>query len=100
MSHGGFSYTDREKEDAFRMWVELGRSFRLVAERTTISNATLREWAKQDTWESKRQDLTLAVLPGMLAESAVALRMAGHSVAVRFQQIAQDAVDGGLRQAP
>jgi transposase-like protein len=91
---GGYHYSDREKEDAFRLWVELGRSFRLVAERLQIPDRTLRDWAKHENWEQKRSDLTLSVLPGMLAESAIALRMAGHSVAVRFQQIANDALDG------
>lgn len=93
-NNGGYHYSDQQKEDAFRTWVELGRSFRLVAERVQIPQRTLRDWANFEDWEGKRSDLTLAVLPGMLAESAVALRMAGHSVAVRFQQIAQEALDG------
>jgi hypothetical protein len=91
---GGYHYNQAIKEEAFRMWVELGRSFRLVAARLDVPERTMRDWAKSEDWEQKRSDLTLAVLPGMLAESAVALRMAGHSVAVRFQQIASDAVDG------
>ncbi len=96
VNQAGYHYSDDQKETAFRMWVELGRSYRLVAQRLNIRDNTLREWAKKEDWEQKRQDLTLSVLPGMLAESAVALRMAGHAVAVRFQQIAADSLEGKL----
>jgi hypothetical protein len=94
IDRAGFRWGDEARADCFRAWVEYGRSFRIVSERSGVPELTLKAWARDEDWETRRRDQAAAFLPGMLVESAAALRMAGHSAAVRLQQIAADAVNG------
>lgn len=85
------------KDEAFRLWVELGRSFRLVADRTKVEDRTLRNWAVADQWEQKRADLANVMAPGMFLETSFSLKLAAHNAGKRLQQIAYDAAEHGTK---
>lgn len=85
------------KEDAFRLWVQYGRSVRLVSRQMNIEERTLFRWRNEERWEERRKDEAAAFLPGMFTESAIAARMAAHSASVRLQQIMYEAEAFGTK---
>ena len=93
--------TDQDvKDEAFRLWVELGRSFAAVSRRTGINDATLGNWARTENWEQRRADSAAAFLPGKKVETAINLRLAAHSASVRLVEIGLDAVERGIKPDP
>jgi hypothetical protein len=57
----------------------------------------VRNWAKADGWEQRRQSELQAALPGMRLESDVAGILAEHDARIRLQQIAHDAAHNGVK---
>jgi hypothetical protein len=82
------------KDEAFALWVRLGRSWRLVSQRLDIPEATLYRWRDSDNWEERRALAADAIMPGALEEAAFASRLAFQNATTRLQQIAADALDG------
>lgn len=97
LTRQGADTPDDVKEDAFRLWIELGRSWRLVSRQTGIPERTLYTWGREGQWQERRQQEAQAFLPGAFAESAIALRLAAHNAAVRLQQIAYEAKELGIK---
>lgn len=88
--------TDQEtKDECFRLWVELGRSWKAVSDRTGIAVRTLHYWGEAGDWERRRSDLAAAFLPGKKTETAIALRLSAHNAAIRLQQLSNDALELG-----
>ena len=91
----GADTPEEVKEDAFRIWIELGRSWKRTSERTGIAVSTLHHWANVGDWQERRQREASAFLPGMMVETVLALRMAAHRAALRLQQLAYQAEEEG-----
>ena len=90
--------TDQEtKDDAFRLWVELGRSWAATSRHTGIHESTLRNWGNVEGWEQRRADLASSFMPGRKIETAISLRLAAHNAAVRLQQLSYDALENGTK---
>lgn len=85
-------------QEAFRLWIENGRSTRVVAQTLGCDQRTVQRWAKDNQWEIRRIEQAQSFLPGARAETAFALKLAAHNAAIRLQQIAFDAAETG--QAP
>lgn len=84
------------KDEAFRLWIGMARSWKRVSEQTGIAESTLRLWGQRENWEDRRKDAAAAFLPGVLTESALSLRMAAYYASVRLQQIMHDAAELGI----
>src|SRR4030095_8847225 len=83
--------TDQQtKDEAFRLWIEQGRSWTAVSRHTGIAVRTLHYWGEADNWEQRRATESAAFMPGKKVETAVALRLAAHNSAVKLQQISHD----------
>lgn len=82
------------KDEVFRLWLELGRSWVKVAERTGIAVRTLHDWAETGKWEQRRLESAASLMPGLFVETVFSLRLAAHNAGVRLQQIAFDALNG------
>ena len=85
------------KDEAFALWVNMGRSTRIVAERLGCDPRTIQRWIAEDNWQDRRRQQAAAFLPGMQPETAVALRIAAHNCGIRLQQIAYDAAEHGIK---
>ncbi len=88
---------EETKDEAFRLWIAYGRSWKRVNEQTGIAVSTLHSWADNDNWEQRRHDQAAAFLPGMATETAIALRMGSHYASVRLQQIMYEAAEHGVK---
>lgn len=85
------------KDEAFRLWIELGRSWTAVSNRCGIPVRTLHYWGESEQWEQRRLDLARSFMPGKKVETAVALRLAAYSAAVKLQQLANDSLELGTK---
>lgn len=93
--------TDQEtKDEAFRLWIELGRSWVAVSRRCGIPESTLRNWGVTESWEQRRSDQARAFMPGKKVETAVALRLAAYSASIRLQQLSNDSLELGTKLDP
>jgi uncharacterized protein YjcR len=85
------------KDEAFRLWIALARSWTRVSEQTGIPVRTLHSWGESEQWEQRRIDAAASFLPGMGTETAIALRMSSHYASIRLQQIMYDAAENGTK---
>lgn len=83
------------QNEAFRLWIENGRSARIVASAIGCDKRTIERWAKSEQWEQRRIEQAQSFLPGAKAETAFALKLAAHNAAIRLQQISFDAFERG-----
>jgi len=83
------------KEEAFRLWIEYGRSVRRVSERMGLEERTIYRWKAADKWEERRQQEAAAFIPGASVEGAIALRLAAYNAARRLQQLTYDNLENG-----
>jgi len=88
--------TDQEtKDDAFRLWIENGRSWKRVNDLTGIPLRTLHDWGTADNWQQRRLEQAQSFLPGANAETGFALKLAAYNASIRLQQLAFDANENG-----
>src|SRR4030095_4892437 len=95
MVRHGATTSPEVKAEAFRLWIECGRSWRQVSRLTDISESTLHHWANSDNWQARRLEAASSFLPGASAETAFALKLAAHNASLRLQQIAFEANEYG-----
>lgn len=83
------------KEQAFRLWIENGRSYRRVSEQLGCDERTIYRWADADNWQQRRLEQAQSFLPGANAETGFALKLAAYNASIRLQQLAFDANENG-----
>lgn len=89
--------TDQEtKDECFRLWIELGRSWVAVSRRTEIPESTLRNWGTVENWENRRLELAHSFLPGAKAETSFALRLTAHNASLVMQRMVFEAKEYGV----
>jgi hypothetical protein len=92
----GHKTPDIVRDEAFRLWLNYGRSWTAVARLIDCDESTLRRWGKADNWEARRLTELANALPGMRQEADVSREIASYEASIRLQQIAHDAAHNGI----
>lgn len=92
---GAGRWSEETRARCFRDWIRYGRGWAAVSAASGVPVDTLEYWAKVDRWEERRRDEADAFMPGLGAETAANLRLAGHAASALILQRVQASVDGG-----
>jgi hypothetical protein len=80
-----------EKELAYQLWVyECGRNAGAVARRLNVSVERVANWAKRDDWSTRADDELARVMPAIVQQTAVNLRLAAYTASRRLNAILSD----------
>lgn len=85
------------KDEAFRLWIEYGRSWKRTSEATGIGESTLHLWAERENWQEKRAAFASVAAQGYLTETAFSRQAAAHYATIRLQQLAYDEAVNGIK---
>jgi len=80
-----------DKELGYQLWVyECGRNAGAVARRLNVSVERVANWAKRDEWATRADDELARVMPAIVAQTAVNLRLAAYTASRRLNAILSD----------